>query len=200
MLQGQRKEMQPPSHPSLVIPSASPESVFDGRQKTDLISSRVSETWPRRTDHSHHGRRGSRQRIVMIRPLLNTRRGWLSPTTLGCFSASSVRSSIAHRYYIPEHGSAVRRIFITHFAMLEIRRQNANLKTSRNNAGMAGSSVRTDGPGSRRYRGDSQTTAVLFLGHQPGSQRRFGTVSPFDPPFTPQLAWVAARKLTLCRW
>jgi hypothetical protein len=99
------------------------------------------------------------------------------------FSASGVRSSIAHRYYIPEHRSAVRRIFITHFAMLEIRRQNANLKTSKNNGGMTGSSVRAEGEG-RSFPGSwTQTTAVLFLGHQPGSQRRFGTASPFDPPF-----------------
>jgi hypothetical protein len=37
--------------------------------------------------------------------------------------------------------------FNTHFLMLEIRRQNTNLEASKNNAGIAGSSVRTGGEG-----------------------------------------------------
>ena len=64
-------------------------------------------------------------------------------------SASVVRSSIAH-IYTPERGSAFSN---THLFMLEIRRQNADLirKASKNNAGMADLSVRTEGEGSATY-------------------------------------------------
>jgi hypothetical protein len=77
----------------------------------------------------------------------------------------------------------------------EISKQNANLKASKNNARMAGSNVRGELE-CCAFRGSEMGGAkeenpkprqLLLLGHQ-RAQRRSGTTSPFDPPFTSPLA------------
>lgn len=98
--------MQPPSQLSLVIPSASPDNEFDGRQKTDLLRLRKHRDIEQNLRDMAKSAQTVRDAMVGEKPSEDSHEQAFIEyeERMAGLSASGVRSSIAHRY-IPEHGS-----------------------------------------------------------------------------------------------